>query len=450
MLTMKRHRVQTITGLMSAIWLIAPLCAQPISHEPTQSDGQQKIAENKKLHSTTQAPVTLRSLFESALQTYPALQASRLDARAAAQETDAVKRGRWPSISAVLESDTGDNRNLPSKSLQIEQTLWDFGRLNARIEESQSVANAALANIYVKQQELYLQITSNWYAMLGAKERLQAAQATYEQLQHYQAQMQRRVEAQASPQIDLELVQARLLQTQVELTTAQTSMQVAITRLEQLTAEENLNDRLTPLKLEINPEKSKAFKQHIEQISWAQIAAENPQVEKVRLEAQQIKNRFEAKKSEAWPQIYLRVTQPMGTVPPVYTSTNPSAFVGLRYTPGAGLANLIETQAMATRMASSEQLIESAMREIQQTLQNDQEDYINASNRMQALQNAVQGADLVHQSYKRQFEAGKKSWIDLLNAVRELAQNRYTLAEAKATMLAAKSRLQIRMNQDPQ
>ena len=111
---------------------------------------------------------------------------------------------------------------------------------------------------------------------------------------------------------------------------------------------------------------------------------------------------------------------------------------------------MIETQAMATRMASSEQMIESAMREIQQTLQNDQEDYINASSRMQALQHAVQGADLVHQSYKRQFEAGKKSWIDLLNAVRELAQNRYTLAEAKATMLAAQSRLQIRMSQDPQ
>jgi len=53
-------------------------------------------------------------------------------------------------------------------------------------------------------------------------------------------------------------------------------------------------------------------------------------------------------------------------------------------------------------------------------------------------------------SYQRQFQAGRKSWLDLLNAVRELAQNQYALADAHAAMDAAMHRLQIRSGQDVQ
>ena len=62
---------------------------------------------------------------------------------------------------------------------------------------------------------------------------------------------------------------------------------------------------------------------------------------------------------------------------------------------------------------------------------------------------ASEGSEKVLESYQRQFQAGRKSWLDLLNAVRELAQNEYALADAKAGMVSAMNRLQIRMGQDP-
>jgi adhesin transport system outer membrane protein len=40
--------------------------------------------------------------------------------------------------------------------------------------------------------------------------------------------------------------------------------------------------------------------------------------------------------------------------------------------------------------------------------------------------------------------------LDLLNAVRELAQNEYALADSRAAMAAAMYRLQIRSGQDVQ
>ena len=48
-------------------------------------------------------------------------------------------------------------------------------------------------------------------------------------------------------------------------------------------------------------------------------------------------------------------------------------------------------------------------------------------------------------SYSRQFTAGRKTWIDLLNAVRELAQNQYARADSQAALAAAVYRLQVRL-----
>ena len=73
----------------------------------------------------------------------------------------------------------------------------------------------------------------------------------------------------------------------------------------------------------------------------------------------------------------------------------------------------------------------------------------NARNRIGALDLAVQGSEQVLDSYLRQFQAGRKSWLDLLNAARELAQNEYTLVDARAGLVGAMHRLQLRMGQSP-
>jgi adhesin transport system outer membrane protein len=86
---------------------------------------------------------------------------------------------------------------------------------------------------------------------------------------------------------------------------------------------------------------------------------------------------------------------------------------------------------------------------MQQTLQNDQEEFANAVSRIAALEKSVNSSALVMASYQRQFQAGRKQWQDLLNQVRELAQNQYALADAKASMVGSMVRLQIRMGEDP-
>jgi len=388
--------------------------------------------------------LTLAQLLQAASDTYPMLVAARTETRASAQDVAASERLRWPSISATVESETGNLRSYPNRALQVDQTLWDAGRNTARINESKVLADISLIKVYLQQQDVFLQIVNAWQNMISSRERLKVADKTLKRLKDYQLQMRRRVQAEASPVIDLELVDSRLLQTDVEWSTAKTGLQVALTRLAQFSGEEDLARRAASLSYSDTLEQTESFALSVNTTDWYQIAAAHPAVAKARHEVKQVKERLLAKNAEAFPQVFARVYKPLNPLPnnPDISTT---AFLGLRYTPGAGFANVVEAQAMNTRIASSEQAVEAVMRDTQQSLENDREEFFNARSRMQALLRSVAGSEKVLESYQRQFQAGRKSWLDLLNAVRELAQNEYALADAKAGMVAAMNRLQIRV-----
>jgi outer membrane protein, adhesin transport system len=394
------------------------------------------------------APLTLFELLENASHFYPSLRAARFEARASTEDTTAVRLQRWPTVSFNTESQTGNLRAYPTNVLQVQQTVWDFGRISARIAEAEAAADVSLLNVYLQQQDLFLQIIGAWQSMQAGRERVKVAEGTLERLQTYQAQMRRRVDAEASPRIDLELVDARLLQTEVERTTAKTSLQVAVTRLEQLTGLERLQTRVDTADAMPSLEQTLKFTNLVNNTDWLFIASEGPLVARARAQLKQAEQRLQGKKTEALPQIYVRTYKPLSTIPSSQ-DTSVTAFLGLSYTPGAGLSTLAEANALGTRISGAKLSVESAMLEMQQTLQSDREEYVNARLRIASLEKAVAGSDLVLTSYKRQFEAGKKTWLDLLNAVRELAQNQYSQCDAQATMLGAMHRLQLRMGEQP-
>ena len=393
--------------------------------------------------------LNLRYLLDATSATSPAILAARFEARASEQELDAVERQRWPTFSSSVESLSGNARSYPNRSMQVEQTVWDAGRVSARIQETQASVDIGQVRTILQRQELHLQVVAGWQNLLGAAARARVASQTLVKLGAFQAQMTRRVEAEASPRIDLELANARMLQTEVELETARSSLQVAPSRLEQLSGGQNLSTFLMYLPALPSLIETQGAAQKIAQTDWHRVAADHPTVLRAKFEAEQSKSRLKSKQAEGWPHIYVRAYQPLGTLPNT-SDTSLTTFIGLRYTPGAGLANFAEAQALETRISGAEQSLLASLRDIRQTLLSDQEELLNTRKRMAALEKSVTGSDLVLASYQRQFQAGRKTWQDLLNALRELVQNEYALVDAQAAMMGAMYRLQVRSGQDPQ
>lgn len=393
--------------------------------------------------------LTLVDLCTRAVDFYPALRAARNDAKASQQDVTAARLQRWPAMTVTSESNSGNSRTYPAGAVQVQQTVWDFGRTSSRIAEAEATADIGMLSMYLQRQDLFLQIVSAWQSMQAGREKIRVAELTLGRLRQYQQQMRRRVELEASAQIDLELVDARLLQTEVELNSAKTTLKVAITKLEQLTGQSLADYYVNSAESMPNLNNTARFTEYVSTADLHSIAQANPSVAKARAQFKQAQERFEGKKSEAWPQVYVRVYKPTNTVPSS-SDMSTTTFLGMSYAPGAGFSTIAEAQAMSTRITSAELSIESATLDVEQNLQSLREEYLNSRLRILALEKTVVGSELVLNSYKRQFEAGKKTWLDLLNAVRELAQNQYSLADAQSSMMANMQRLQVYQGDLPQ
>jgi adhesin transport system outer membrane protein len=386
-------------------------------------------------------------LFESALATNPTLLALRFQAQAAGQDISTIQRQRWPNLSVTAESNTGvySIQSLPTRAVQLDQTLWDAGQLSSRINEARIQSTTTQTSIYLKQQEIFLQLIDSWQNLMGAYGRYQVAQKNLALMNQYLAQMQRRIDAQVSPTIDLELAQARISQGEVELATAHNLLNTSITRLEQLSGWEHLHQQLSQLPEMPTLAQAQGLIRRLQDLDWSLAASEHPAVQKARLDKDLAQQQLATRQAGLWPQVYVRYMKPFP--PSEYTALSraPTIFAGVRFNPGAGFATQADAQAMATRLEGQEQLITAAWRELEQTLRNDQEELTHAQTRVIALEKAVQGAQRVLESYTRQFQASRRSWLDVMNAARELVQNQYSLVDAKVALIGPLYRLQLRL-----
>ena len=376
--------------------------------------------------------------------THPLLQAARLEAQAGTIDVAAIERQRWPTLSAVVESDTGNTSSLPSHSLRVQQIVWDAGLVSSRVTEAENQVTISKLRVQLQQRQIFLQISNAWQSMWAAHARVRVAQKTMDRLNGFRVQMQRRVDAEASSRIDLVFANSRQLQTQVELEAAQRNLKVALLKLEQLSGEANLRQRLPALAPFPALPSAAPFLQQLQQIDWVDLAVRAPAVQIARSDVVSAHNRLRTKEAEKWPQLYVRLDVPIGNN---YFNANNSTvvFAGLSYTPGAGFANVVEAQALSTRVAKSEQGVEVAMKDIQETMQNDREEFLNAYAQISTLEKSVAGSDMVLASFERQFQANRKTWLDLLNQVREVAQNEYALVDAQASLVGSRLRLEINM-----
>ena len=383
--------------------------------------------------------LTLPELLRAASDNHPTIQAARQGFNAANEDVSVARRQYWPTVSAAVQSQTS-NGITPASLLRVEQTLWDFGLTKANVNVTERGADIANAALEMQRQTIKLEVIDAWRILQASYGRLQVAQEMLKRLHSYEAMMLRRVAGELSAKIELDLVRSRILQGQVELTQAQTSIQVSTTKLQNLTGLQNLGVLLAvppPLPLRAQLE---AQARLLDQTDWNEVVNHQPTVLRAVDEMRQGKERIKVKIAESRPQIFARFDQA------VNGQRDRAIYLGLNYSPGAGFSKFIEERALAARALALEQSVEATRIAARQLLDLDNDDLRDSNLRTQSLEAAVQGAQRVLESYERQFTAGRKTWLDLMNAVREMAQNAYALVDANASQAAALYRLELRVN----
>jgi len=373
----------------------------------------------------------------------PSLQSQASLVRASRAE---VKGANWqfyptPSVSveqvSASNQDTSYNKDSRVITFRLQQPLWTAGRLTAGVGRAEAASAVAMAQMEETRLQLALRTIQAWGEWRAGHQKLIAQRESLQTHQRLVALIQRRVEGGVSAVADEVMAQGRLEQTQSELALAQAQQVSALARLEQLTGQRIEGAQLEGLDIgAIEP---------IEPIELLLDRAWRNSPTALKLEAQMRQQEMDVqiRKAQLMPEVYARAERQQGSFSSSGLSSANRFFIGLSATPGAGLSAVSGVDAANARLQALQGDIESARRALAEQLSLEHVSARSQQTRRQSLVAGLRSIQAMVASWDRQFLAGRKTWVEVMNAARELAQAQTTLAEVDAAYVAATWRLAV-------
>lgn len=381
--------------------------------------------------SVAETPVTwnFAQILQTALASHP-LVLGRRSAQAAAQsDREGAEWQRFPSLS--VEASTQNNG---VSLVRIDQPLWTGGRITAGIDAAGSRLDAAGAALDEASQELMLKVIAATTEALRQRVRQQHSLAGVKEHEKLLAMIQRRVKQEVSPVADERLAASRLLAAANELSVTTQALNNALAQLSQLTGQpvtaisgQGLSAAGTPASLDV---------------ALTQVLDHSPTLRRLVNEEATAEADIAAKRSAYMPQLVLRLENSVSqTLDNRGQSSDSRAMLVLSAQPGAGLSARSGVNAAISRRESARLALETAKRDVRERVTLDWNEWLAARLRLENANQARAMSTEVFESYARQYTAGRKTWIDVLNAVREATQSELAADDAQAQMLAASLRL---------
>ena len=360
----------------------------------------------------------------------PAIIGKKYSATAAEAEVAAAKWQRYPTPGLTLSRDT---QGKPNALLSVQQPLYAGGKIDASIDAAQVRFSAAQSAVTETQQTVLAQVITAYAEATLWQGRIDINQRMVGQLQLLLDMMNRRVAAKASPAVDQSLAQARFIQANSELLTARHSLARALTQLSQLVGKNVTAVSLMPV-ADVRVPGSK-------EVALETALTVSPILARLTFEAAVAEAEVAVQKSNLLPTVSARFENQKADLP--YTAGYQRVMVVMNMQTGAGLSAISGIDAANGRRLAILQTKESAAIDLRQQVSIDWDLLVFARSQ---IENTIQASSIskgVFESYTRQFTAGTRSWLDLLNTVRETGQNDMAVLDGQAQILGASLRLSL-------
>lgn len=372
--------------------------------------------------------VRLTGLLELAMAQHPTILQSRSQAQAAGYDLAAAKWGRFPTLSSELRSDSTYTQSIA----KLEQPLWAGGRIDGRVDQGEANLRAAEAAVREAELNALTQVSTSFFEVLRLSSRLQTAEENVQEHQRLYDMIARRLQAQISPQADVTLAQARLQQAITERLQIQRQLE---------TTRNSLTQWAGPIDGQpVAPG----------QVRYVRTPATQDLVDRV-LQASAQRTKLQAQIESAEAQIRVAQAQGLPTVvagvqrivsgPNPYNMDRNHSYVGVQYQPGAGLSALSGISAALARKEASERELQALDRSLENQAKSLYSDIDVLQAQLQPAQDLLAGTSDLVDSYLRQYQIGRKNWLDVLNALREKTQAHYNLADVRFTLQQSQVRM---------
>ena len=363
-----------------------------------------------------------------ALNTYPSLSSARSSLKAAGYDVNAAKwlRGPSVSVSAVTRDDrVGSIR----PEVQVFQPLWTGGRINGAIERAKAQRQASQAELEETAYDIVLRLGAAYYSFARAVRISSILEQSLSEHERLVSSMERRVEQEVSPRSDLDLARSRAAQVRQELSLVTAQRFATLQQIREFVGEPDFDPGPVP-------EYSSSWHHPSSEGLVEQALRCDPRIRRLRAEAEVADADRKISRASIYPQVGLQYS---------YDSFNGNG-VGLavQAQTNGGLSPLAAAQSASARSDASRFRGLLAEREARETIVLDLVQNTSARDQIESSRSAVDSSTNVTDSFMRQFITGRRTWLDVMNAVREATAARVTLTEAEISAMNSSMRLQIR------
>jgi adhesin transport system outer membrane protein len=377
----------------------------------------------------------LESALTATLTRHPVIAGKAASVLAKDFTGEAVRTQRYPTVSVQAQQLTNQGSSATNRpdnpiTLRARQPLWAFGRIDSSIALADAETKTERTDFLRVQRQLIENTAISYAKVQGLYKRQKVLIENVAAHEGLRDQIGRRETGQLASGADVRLANTRLIQAGAQKARVKGDLDVALAELLSLTqiavsAETPVAARFTDL-----PDAGA-----LETLAQAQSA-------EVRYKAQQIsraKASVKQTQTASMPTLYLQADKSFNQ--PSYADTSQLGLVLEVNFEGMGLATFNRSKAAGAQVAVAEEDLRSTRNDIGRTVQS-----LHASRRMQqtlvlALADSVHEVSALLDSYKRQYVAGTKSWLDVLNLQRELSDQRLQQVQAENDWLTASLRL---------
>lgn len=364
----------------------------------------------------------LEQALRASLQLNPAINGQLSQMTAQDSAIDAAKASRYPTFGFDIDTMTEGEAN---GTIALEQPLWTFGKTDAAIGFASAKYQVETKGLLQVRRTLIQSTATAYTKIQSVKLKITVAVENVAEHKRLFERIQRRQKGQLASVADVRLATSRLLQAQSELLQYEGELKARINELYAITRSKVSTDT------EINPSYMSLPN---EQDIQSRAVSASAEIAYAKEEVNLAKAELEQTKANPFPTLSARVEQSVFDAADIPNQDETRFGVVLTgQLSGLGVSAYNQINESTERITAAQFELDSVRNEVERETTNlivnrDLQESLRTSQ-----QETLAALEDTMASFLRQYETNRKSWVEVLNQQRELAQMRYTVIATDQT-----------------
>ncbi len=356
-----------------------------------------------------------------------------LQAQYALQATGFDLTAAYSGFLPYAQLDLARSRRSDRYIARFIQPLFSGGSTVAGVQAAQASQRQALTELSSRRLQLALRLNDVWFGWLAARELDQLYVGHIADLNNLLGIIRRRADEGVAAQADVINAITRIRQVEAQTEANRAVLGATQAQLTALLGTRSLGQPSWP-------EPMQRLDDAVAAKAWEHARDKHPSIQFALAGIERQTAERNINRGRTMPELGLRYNKPFGDEADI---SAPTSEIYMQYQTDTVFRAFQGMRAGSSRVEAAQASLENARRDVQAAINQASAERQAAALQLEYQQLAFQAARDLVDSFKRQFETGRKTWIEVLNAQREAQETRLQLVQQRRAYWVANNRLAL-------